>query len=606
MTSDVSTDPVKHDVIVIGAGFSGLCAAIKLAESGVDNLVVLEKAERVGGTWRDNDYPGAACDVMAQLYSFSFAPNTQWTKGYPGQSEILAYLEDVVERFDLQSKLRFGKEVVSQVFDDRHNEWLITCGDGTRWRAAVVIAAMGPLHIPKLPDFPHRDSFAGEHFHSSRWDHEIDLTGKSVAVVGTGASAVQIVPAIAQYVGSVSVFQRTPHWVLPRLQRPVTGLERALYRVVPGSRKAMRGAVYGSHELAIAAFLKPEYMSGLRSLARWHLNRQIHDRTLRAQLEPTYQLGCKRILMSSDYYPALERRNVTLVAERVDAIVPEGIRTTDGRVHPADVIVYATGFKTAEQFAAQRLVGKNGIPIQELWKDGPEAYFGLAVRGLPNYFLTVGPNSAVGNQSIVFIIETQMEMIVRCITAMRDGGYDRVEVKDHVQADFNRDLQVKSAGTVWTAGGCDSWYLDEDGTNRALWPASTLSFRRQLRRASLGDFCFSTSGDEDGDDHYAGPATIRAANGRELRVDVRLIARYEPVANAIKWAGRVCPHPDLAELHTEVGMPIELQVDGRTPVPARLADSDPWGGARIEGSGRSPYPIDVEGDLAGRSSYSDA
>jgi cation diffusion facilitator CzcD-associated flavoprotein CzcO len=599
MTVDREASP-RYDVVVVGAGFSGLCAAIKLAEAGIDNYVVLEKAERVGGTWRDNDYPGAACDVMAQLYSFSFAPNAKWTKGYPGQAEILTYLEDVVRQYDLSPKIEFGVEVVDQRFDDGNDEWQLTTADGTTWRAGAVIAATGPLHIPKIPAIAGRNSFEGNQFHSSRWDHTVDLAGKSVAVIGTGASAVQIVPAIADKAGSVSVFQRTPHWVLPRLQRPITTAERVAYRVLPGSRKALRGAIYGSHELFIGAFMNPKYMGALRSAARLHLRTQIRDESLRAKLEPNYEIGCKRILISTDFYPALERDDVSLVTDAIDEIVPSGIRTADGDLHPADVIVYATGFKTTEQVVDQQLEGKDGVPIQQLWADGPEAYFGVAVHGLPNYFLTVGPNSGVGNQSIVFIIETQIELIVRCIRAMRDGEFTRVEVKSHVQADFNRDLQKKSAGTVWTAGGCDSWYLDQSGVNRAIWPGSTMSYRRQVRRIPLGDFDFSSLADREADDYYAGTAILVAANGAELRAEVRIIARYEPLANAIKWSGRVRPHPGLAQLHTEVSQPITLQIDGRDAVDAVLVDSDPWGGAHIIGRGRSPYPIDLEAQFVER------
>lgn len=594
MTDGVPEPCRRYDVIVVGAGFSGLCAAIKLAEAGIDDYVVLEKAERVGGTWRDNDYPGAACDVMAQLYSFSFAPNPKWTKGYPGQAEILAYLEDVVTRYGLSAKIEFGVEVADQRFDDRNDEWLLATADGTNLRAGSVIAATGPLHIPKIPELAGRNTFEGNQFHSSRWDHTVDLAGKSVAVIGTGASAVQIVPAIADKAGSVSVFQRTPHWVLPRLQRPITAAERAAYRVLPGSRKALRGAIYGSHELFIGAFMNPKYMSALRSAARLHLRTQIRDEALRATLEPDYQIGCKRILISTDFYPALERDDVILVTEAIDEVLPDGIRTADGEVHRADVIVYATGFKTTEQLADQQLEGKAGAPIQQLWADGPEAYFGVAVHGLPNYFLTVGPNSGVGNQSVVFIIETQIELIVRCLRAMRDGEFTRVEVKPHIQAEFNRTLQAKSAGTVWTAGGCDSWYLDDAGVNRAIWPGSTISYRRQVRRIPLGDFDFSRREDREDDDYYAGPARLVAANGAELNAEVRLVARYEPLANTIKWSGRVRPHPGLAQLHTEVSQPITLQIDGRDAVDAILVDSDPWGGAHLIGRGRSPYPIDVE------------
>ncbi|MFX0578907.1 NAD(P)-binding domain-containing protein [Nocardia nepalensis] len=585
---------MTYDVAIIGAGFSGLCAAIKLTEAGITDFVILEKADRVGGTWRDNDYPGAACDVMAQLYSFSFAPNTEWTQGYPGQAEILAYLERIVDRFDLASHLRFGTEVLDQRFDDDQDEWQLTSGAGTMWRARAVIAATGPLHLPKTPMLPGAESFAGSQFHSSRWDHTIDLAGKSVAVIGTGASAVQIVPAIADRAGSVTVYQRTPHWVLPRLQRPITAAERAVYRVLPGTRGLVRGLIYASHEAMIGAFLNPKLMGALRRVARWHLRKQVADPLLRAKLEPDYQIGCKRILISSDYYRALQRANVSVVTEPIADVVADGIRTGGGSVHAADVIVYATGFLTTEKIAGEHLYGRGGVPIQQLWRDGVQAYYGVAAHGLPNYFLTVGPNSGLGNQSVVFVIETQIELIVRCLRTMAAGGYSRVEVKSHIQAEFNTVLQRKSVGTVWTAGGCDSWYLDAAGVNRAIWPGSTLSYRHQVRRVDMRDFDFSRDDERDDNEVYSGSAVLIDADGGETAVETRILAKYEPVANTIKWHGRVLPGPSLAHLHTQLNQPIRLQIAGRDPVDGVLVDADPWGGAQVVGWGRSPYPIDVE------------
>ncbi|MFE3445307.1 NAD(P)-binding domain-containing protein [Nocardia sp. NPDC059180] len=589
----------RYDVIVIGAGFSGICAAIKLLEAGIDNLLIVEKADRVGGTWRDNDYPGAACDVMAHLYSLSFAPNPAWNHRFPPQDEILAYLEQVADRHGLTPHIRFGTEIVEQSFDDEQDEWLLVSGSGRQWRARAVIAGTGPLHVPKIPALAGADAFAGAQFHSARWDHGVDLEGKVVAVVGTGASAVQIVPAIVDTAGRVVVFQRTPHWVLPRPALPITRAERALFRLVPGSRVLARGAIYLAQEALIGAFLHPRLMSALRAVARRHLRRQVSEPDLRAALEPDYEIGCKRILISSDYYPALQRPDVSLVTSPITGIEPEGIRTDDGGLHEADAIVYATGFDVLDHVTEQRLRGRAGTPIQQVWRDGAKGYYGVAVHGLPNYFLIMGPNSGVGNQSIVFVIESQVELIVRCLHALFDGEYTRVEVKSHVQAEFNRELQRRSAGTVWTAGGCRSWYLDHAGVNRALWPTSTLSLRLRMRRIALGDFDFSTADDREDGETYTGSATLSTDDGTQITARVRLLARYEPVPDTVKWQGRVEPTPELARLHTQVNQAIRIQVPGRDAVDGVLVDTDPWGGAQLVGWGRSPYRIDVEAAVLG-------
>ncbi|BBZ14417.1 FAD-dependent oxidoreductase [Mycobacterium branderi] len=588
----------EFDVIIVGAGFAGLGAAIKLREAGINNITVLEKAADVGGTWRENTYPGAACDVMSLMYSYSFAPNPNWTRGYACQPEILAYLRAVTDRYGLRRLIRFGVEVTSSVFDDDSDIWTVTARSAKKYTARVIIDATGPLHIPKIPKIAGAESFSGTQFHSSQWDHGVDIIGKSVAVIGTGASAAQIIPSIAEHASTLSVFQRTPHWVLPRPDRPITAAERAAYRRIPGLRKAVRAGIYFSHEALTGAFLNPRYMPAVRALAKAHLRRQVRDPQLRAVLTPDYEIGCKRMIIANDYYPALQRRNVSLVTDAIVEITPSGIRTANGALHQADIIVYATGFAVTNKAEHLTLVGRDGRTIQQVWAEGPEAYLGMAVYGFPNYFMIMGPNTGVGNQSVVFMIEAQVRYIVACIRALADRESTRVEVKSHVQAQFNRELQRRSDGTVWTAGGCDSWYLDGEGVNRAIWPATTMSYWRRTRRPDLADFDYSRIGEDEADADYSGPAVLVGDEGDELAVQVRLMAQYEPLANAVCWSGRVMPSAELRALHRRTNQPIRLQINGSQPVDALLLDADPWGGSHICGKGECPYPYPLEAELA--------
>lgn len=592
--TDASTPDV--DVVVVGAGFGGLCAAIMLREAGIDNFVVLEKAAEVGGTWRENTYPGAACDVMSLMYSFSFAPNPDWTRGYARQPEILDYLKRVSDRFDLRRSIRFGAEVVSEVFDDDNDLWTVTTANGATITARAVISGTGPLHIPNVPAIAGADSFRGPVFHSAQWDHSVDMTGKRVAVIGTGASAVQFVPRLAEQAAHLDVFQRTPAWVLPKLDRPITRAERAAYRGVPGLRKLARAGIYFSHEAVIGAFLEPRYMPMVRAIARAQLRRQVSDPQLRARLTPDYEVGCKRMVIDNKYYPALQRSNVSLVTDGIAEITADGIRTVDRQVHPVDVIVYGTGFKVTDKWRDQTLIGRDGLSVQQIWQRGSEAYLGVAAHGLPNYFTLLGPNSGVGNQSIVFMLEAQTRYVVAVLRAMFDRETTRVEVKSHVQQQFNRDLQRSSEGTVWTSGGCSSWYLDEEGTNRAIWPASTLSYWR--RKPHLADFEYSRCEDREEDDAYHGPAVLIDEDGSEISVEAHLLALYQPVDNAVHWYGRISPSQALAEFHQITNQPVLLRITGNDAAPASLVDTDPWGGAHIRGSGMSPYPLDFDDELA--------
>lgn len=587
----------QYQVLVIGTGFAGLGAAIKLAEAGIDDYVVLEKAADVGGTWRENTYPGAACDVMSLMYSFSFAPNPNWTRGYACQPEILDYLRRVADDYRLRPKIRFDTEVISSAFDDDQDIWTVTARSGEQFTARVVIDATGPLHIPKIPEVPGAQAFSGAQFHSSQWDHDVDVTGKTVAVIGTGASAAQLIPAIAERAAAVTVFQRTPHWVLPRPDRPITGAERAAYRLIPGLRRAIRAGIYLSHEAVIGAFLRPRYMPVVRAAARAHLRRQVRDPRLRAILTPDYEIGCKRMIMSNDYYPALQRDNVSVVTAPIGEVTDDAVHTADGGRHRAEVIVYATGFAVTDKAKYLQVTGRGGRGLAQAWADGPEAYLGMAVHGFPNYFTIMGPNTGVGNQSVVFVIEAQLRYIITCIKALAQRSATRVEVKSHVQEQFNRELQRDSEGTVWTAGGCDSWYLDGGGVNRAIWPASTLSYWRRTRRPDLADFDYGSAGDG-GSDDYRGAATLIGNDGAEIEVQVALSGSYEPLAGAVRWLGRVACADGSTALRHSAKQPARLRIGDCEPAEVQSLVANPWGNWHITGLGTFPYPHPLQVELA--------
>jgi cation diffusion facilitator CzcD-associated flavoprotein CzcO len=578
----VTYQAATYQVVVIGAGFGGLCAGIKLREAGVTDFVILEKADDVGGTWRENTYPGAGCDVMSLMYSLSFAPG-RWTRMYAKQAERLDYLKRTAQTRRLREHLRFGREVISSVFDEQTDTWTLRTRNGETYCARVVIAAPGPLHVPSIPDFPGRDDFRGVSFHSAQWDHDFDPAGKRIAVIGTGASAAQFIPQLAKTAASLSVFQRTPHWVIPKLDRPITDAEHWLFRHVPGVQKAYRYGIYWSHEAAIPGFMHPRLMPALQAIASAHLRRQVPDPRLRAMLTPNYTIGCKRIVVASDYYPVLQRPNVQLVTAGIERITESGIRTADGD-YPVDAIVYGTGFAISDRMAHERLVGRGGLSIQQAWRDGMEAYLGVAVHGFPNYFLIMGPNSGGGHQSIVFVIEAQMRYIIECLKLMNRTGSTRIEVRRSSQQRFNERIHAKLAGTVWNSGGCHSWYLDAAGRNRAAWPGSSVSYWRRMRRPVPSAFDLSSRGGLD--EHvYDGPAALTVAGERHA-VRVRLTGHVDPIDGRYHWQGTVFDAP------AGVKSGVLLGVDGRT-ARARITEQTPWGSYSIAGVGAPPYPQDA-------------
>jgi cation diffusion facilitator CzcD-associated flavoprotein CzcO len=483
----VATGPA-FPVIIIGTGFSGLAMAILLKKAGFHDFTVLEKAGDVGGTWRENTYPGAACDVPSLLYSFSFEPNPGWSRSFSPQREILEYLRATARKYGIMPHIQLHAEVDGAVFDEATGTWTVHTKDGVSRRARALVLGNGALHLPSLPSLPGRESFAGESFHSARWDHGHDLAGKRVAVIGTGASTIQIVPAIAPVAGKLQVFQRTPPWIVPRMDRPFTAEEQATFARAPWIQRARRAAIYWQYEARVLGFTVDKRLLKLaETLAKKHLRSQIKDPALRAALTPSYSMGCKRILLSDDYYPALTRPNVDLVTTSITGIEPGGVRTSDGALHEADVIVYGTGFNVADYLTPIQLTGVGGRDLATTWRSSPEAYLGITVAGFPNLYLLMGPNTGLGHNSMIFMIEAQARYALQCIQALRDRRLISLDVRADTQSSFNTELQARFANTVWQTG-CKSWYLTETGRNASLWPGATWDYWRRTRKVELEDF----------------------------------------------------------------------------------------------------------------------
>lgn len=485
----------------MGAGFGGLCAAIRLRESGVQSLVILERSAEVGGTWRDNVYPGCACDVPSHMYSFSFAPNTQWTRPYPQQQEIQDYILRVTEAYALRPLIRFNADVGALRWLAEQQCWQIELQGQAPVLARHVILATGPLNKPAIPDIPGVDRFAGESFHSSHWRHDVNLKGKRIAVVGTGASAIQFVPEIAPGAAHVDVFQRTPAWVMPRWDHPYGVLRRLLYRFVPGLQRLSRWRVYWFNEWIGTGFMGSARMQAmLKRLAGHHLRSQVADPATRAALTPDFNPGCKRLLISNTWFPTLQRPNVRLVTQAVTAIAPNGVVGADGTLYPCDVIVWGTGFKATEFVAPMRVYGEAGVDgpsvggsatvpeLGAIWHSHPAATrLGITVAGFPNLFLLVGPNTGLGHNSIIFMIECQVHYIVQALKSLRKRQQDVLRLRPGVQRDEYTQIQQKMKGTVWSSG-CKSWYQNADGHIDTLWPGYTWDYWLKTRRFQVGDY----------------------------------------------------------------------------------------------------------------------
>ena len=471
----------QYRVAVVGSGFAGLGMAIRLRRAGIEDFVVLERADDVGGTWRDNSYPGCACDVPSHLYSFSFAPNPAWTSTFSPQPEIWDYLRACAQRYGVMEHIRFGHEVHDAAWDEDAQHWCIETSQGAL-TAQVLVLGTGPLSAPSIPDLPGLERFEGTTFHSATWDHDHDLDGERVAVVGTGASAIQFVPQIQPRVGKLHVFQRTAPWIMPRPDRPLKPWERRLYRALPAAQLLMRAGIYWARESFVLGFRHPRVMRLGQRLALRHLHRQVGDPELRRKLTPTYRMGCKRVLISNDYLPALTRPNVELVTDAIAEVRPRSIVTADGIEREVDTIIFGTGFHVTDMPAAERVRGADGRSLAEHWNGSPQAHMGAMVAGYPNLFFLVGPNTGLGHNSIVFMIESQCNYVLSALRLMDQRGAAELDVRPEAQAAYNARVQEQMRGTVWTSGGCASWYLDAQGRNTTLWPSFTWPFRERTRR----------------------------------------------------------------------------------------------------------------------------
>jgi cation diffusion facilitator CzcD-associated flavoprotein CzcO len=486
--------PDRHfDTLVVGAGFAGIGAAIKLEEAGFDDFAVLEKSDNVGGTWRDNTYPGCACDVPSALYSFSFAQNPDWSRAFAEQPEIQEYLERTASDYGVTRRIHYRTEVREAQWKPGDRLWHLDTSAGP-YTARVLIAGPGPLHQPNLPDLPGLDSFEGKAYHSARWDHEYDLSGKRVAILGTGSSAIQFVPEIQPKVEHMYLFQRTAPWVLPKPDRRISKIERALYRRLPMTQRALRGLLYNTQELIQLAQRRPAVMNRVGRLLIHHMRRQVKDCELRRALTPNFTLGCKRMLLSNTYYKALTQPNATVVPHGVTEIRPNGVVGADGVEREVDTIIFGTGFHVTDPPIADRVRGADGRSMAELWQGSPRAYLGTTVAGFPNFFLLIGPNLGNGHSSAIVLIEAQLKYILDAMRTMREEGAATVEVRPDVQAAYNERVQKALAPTVWNAGGCKSYYLDRNGTNSTIYPWTTLDLRRRTARFDAKDYLLGGAG----------------------------------------------------------------------------------------------------------------
>jgi cation diffusion facilitator CzcD-associated flavoprotein CzcO len=476
----------RHRIVVIGTGFAGIGMAVRLKQAGFEDFVILERAHDVGGTWRDNTYPGCRCDVPSHLYSFSFAPNPEWSSTFSPQPEIEDYLRTVTDSFGIRPHIRFGHTVESARWED--GAWHVSTDQGA-FTADVLLSGMGPLAEPSYPELKGIEDFEGEVFHSARWNHDLNLSGRKVAVIGTGASAIQFVPAIQPEVEQLHLFQRTAPWVMPRPDRKITEVERAVYRRFPLVQKAVRAGIYWGRETMVLGFTKvPALMKQAQKVAEKHLARQVRDPLLRAELTPDFTLGCKRVLISDDYYPAVAQPNVEVVTEAIAQVTPNGIVTTDGVKHEVDTIIYGTGFKVTDLPVMDMVYGRDGVSLRDAWADGMQAHLGTAVAGFPNFFLLIGPNTGLGHSSMVFMIESQIAYILDALKTMGTRGLREVEVRPEVQRAFVDHVRSAMRNTVWTRGGCTSWYLDSEGRNTTLWPSFTFRFRQLTRRFDPAEY----------------------------------------------------------------------------------------------------------------------
>ncbi len=480
------------NVVIVGAGFSGIAMAIRLKQQGMNDFLILERAEDVGGTWHYNTYPGCMCDVPSHLYSLSFAPNPGWSHTYSPQEEIREYLRKCADEFGLRAHLRTGVEIRAANWREAEQQWEIETSAGV-FTAQVLVSCMGPLTEPMVPDIPGLESFEGKVMHSARWDHDYELKGKRVASIGTGASAIQYVPEISPDLERLYVFQRTAPWVMPHSDRPITEIERALYRRVPAAQRLVRGAVYAGRELLVFGFAKkPRLMRVLAKLARSHMRKQISDPQLLEKVTPDYTIGCKRLLPSNRWYPALQQPNVELVTGALREVRGRSVIDANGVEREVDTIIFGTGFHVTDTPYANQVRGREDKLLSEVWKGSPRAYLGTSVPGFPNLFVLLGPNTGLGHSSMLYMIESQVEHVLQAIQTMHRRGATTIEVRPQAHAEFNREVDSRMQGTVWDTGGCSSFYIDHTGRNATLWPDWTWRFRQRTRHLDADAYALQT------------------------------------------------------------------------------------------------------------------
>jgi cation diffusion facilitator CzcD-associated flavoprotein CzcO len=481
---------IDYEVVIIGTGFAGIGMAVKLQQAGIHSFKLIERSDEVGGTWRDNTYPGCECDVQSHLYSFSFEAKADWSKKYSTWNEIRDYIIAVTDKHHLRKKIQFNTRLDGAEFDEPSGTWSVKLSDGSKVRTRFVITAVGPLSNPAIPEITGKETFKGPIFHSAKWDHSTELKGKKIAVIGTGASSIQFVPRIAEHASSVELFQRSAPWVLPKPDRKIFALEKILYKYVPGWRLAHRATLYWANEFTLRGFLKEKSL--IRSIAEWgatkHIHHHIKDEVLRKKLTPNFQFGCKRALLSNEYYPALARDNVAVVDTGIERITETGIVDKNGKAHAADVIIWGTGFKVDEPLMGIDITGINGQDLNAVWKDnGFESYYGTTVSGFPNAFILAGPNTGIGHTSLVVMIEAQYNYVMDAIKKIHQQNIKYIDVKESVQTQFCQTMQDKMVGTAWTSG-CNSWYLSDSGKNFTIWPDFTYNYIRQTKQINLADY----------------------------------------------------------------------------------------------------------------------
>lgn len=475
------------DILIVGSGFSGLTMAMEARRCGFTDIAILEKADDIGGTWRENTYPGVACDVPSHLYSFARHLNPDWSTSYAGGNEIWMYMRHVARDEGLYDLCHFGQTLQSAHWTG--TRWQVTTAEGEAWEARVLISGIGALHIPLIPDVPGFFSFPGPSFHSAAWEHDLDLKGKRVAVVGTGASAVQFVPEIAKSAAHVTVFQRTPPYVLPRPDGPFKNWMLRLHHLLPFIPRLRRNVIFNLFELRFAMFAgKPWAVNGAMKMWRKEVKRSFPDPEMQKMLTPSYRIGCKRVLSSNDWYPALARPNVSLVPAGLENVSYRTLTATDGTEVEADVVIWGTGFHVTDSLAGIDFTGENGLPLSEAWQEGLQAHLGTATTGFPNLFFLLGPHTGLGHNSVVLMIEAQVAHVCKVLQGMRDQDIAAVTPAEEKQAAFEAEIETRLNDSVWQAGGCVSWYQDENGRNTTLWPGTVREYQQLMAKSGLEQY----------------------------------------------------------------------------------------------------------------------